>query len=152
MKMWDLDKLVRDENQDDLYDLFAQTYKSQPDYQFEEYIVGVEEEMRIDLISQKLYGNVDQVPFLLHFNQITNPLNIKANDVIRYCNLDVLSEFQESPEGKLLAPKIVGTNKSTRKDPNRQKFVENDFALPPNLLDAPQSSINIVGNKLVIGT
>jgi hypothetical protein len=152
MKMWDLDNLVRDQNQDDLYDLFAQTFKNQPDYQFEVYVVGKEEEMRIDLISQKLYGNVDQVPFLLNFNQISNPLNIKENDVIRYCNLDVIDVFNESPQDKDIAPKIVGTNKSTRKDPNRQKFVENDFALPPNLLEAPQSSINIVGNKLVIGT
>jgi hypothetical protein len=152
VEFWDLDKLVRDENQDNLYDMFAPTFMDKGNYQFEEHIVTRDEEMRIDLVCFNIYGDVDQVPFLMNFNKITNPLNIKENDIIRWCNKDVLQEFRQSPEAEAVIQKISGVNKSTRKDPNRQKFVENDFALPPNLLETPQSSINVVGDRLIIGS
>ena len=151
MQIWDLTSLARDRNQDDLYDLFDITFKYQGNFPLEEYVVEKDEEMRIDLISFKLYGNVDQVGFLLNLNEISNPLNIKENDIIKWCSLDSIDALKESPTDKQLAPTISGTNKSTRKDPNREKFVENDFELPPNLLEKPQSSINIIGNTLVIG-
>lgn len=151
MEIWDLTSLARDRNQDDLYDLFDITFRNQGAFPLEEYIVEKDEEMRIDLISLKLYGNVNQVGFLLNLNEISNPLNIKERDIIRWCSLDSIDTLKESPTDKQLAPTISGVNKSTRKDPNREKFVENDFELPPNLLEKPQSSINIIGNTLVIG-
>ena len=39
-------------------------------------IIEQDEEMRLDLISFRLYGSVNYVGFLCNINQIDNPLNV----------------------------------------------------------------------------
>jgi hypothetical protein len=46
---------------------------------------------------------------------------------------------------------LINSNKSTKKDKNREKFIENGFALPPTLNPIPRPAVRIDGNDIVIG-
>ena len=75
MKIYDIDNLLKKNNQ---YDLFTRTYKySANGIQYSSYRVQKGEEMRIDLVCKSIYGNIDYVDIILNVNNISNPLNIK---------------------------------------------------------------------------
>jgi len=162
MKLNDIEKLPRDLKQDNLYDLFTKTYIDFPSTQASEYIVDRDEEMRMDLISYRIYGNANFVDFLCNFNQIDNPLNIKQGDKIRYIDSEQIALFsydQVAPE--IQKKGLLNVNKASRKDPARQQFVEDGYnlkdeltrqgySLPPNFKDAPTQPVRIVENTLTI--
>jgi len=153
MKLYDIENLSRDPNQDNLYDLFNKTYIDFPAAQSTEYVVEKDEEMRMDLISFRIYGSVDYVDFLCNFNQIDNPLNIMMGDVIKYVELpDIVSFNNKDVNVEEVRRGLLNANKSTRKDPNRKQFVEQGYSLPPNFLETPQAPVRLDGNILVIGT
>jgi len=150
MEIYDISILKRDPNQNDLYDLIEQTFtlNTIPLFKF---IVGREEEMRPDLISYKLYKSVNYVDFILNLNEIDNPLNIKEGDVILYTTADKFESYKVSPN--TIADKrktLLSPNKSSRKDPNRQQYIEDNYQLPPTFLETPASPISTSGNKITI--
>ncbi len=76
MKITDIDKLKRSTDNQNLFDLTTATFKfSWVDAQYTQYKVKKGEEMRIDLICNSIYGNVDNIDILLNVNNISNPLN-----------------------------------------------------------------------------
>jgi hypothetical protein len=153
MKLNDIENLSRDPNQGDLYDLFNKTYIDYPLAQSNEYVVDQDEEMRMDLISFRLYGSVDYVDFLCNLNQIDNPLNIMAGDTIKYVDISQTSLFiYEDVKVEEVRRGLLNANKSTRKDPNRKQFVDQGYSLPPNFLETPQAPVRFEGNILVIGS
>jgi hypothetical protein len=152
MVLNDLDILARDPNQSDLYNLFTKTYVDFPRVNAKEYIVDQDEEMRMDLISYRIYNDVKYVDFLCNFNQIDNPLNVMPGDVIRYVTPEEVTLFKnEEAQVEDVQRKLLNANKSTRKDPSRKTFVEEGFSLPPNFLPEPKKPINFEGNIMVIG-
>lgn len=152
MKLYDLDKLIRDPKQDNLYNLFDPTFKLNLGYNLREFIVGPEQEMRIDLVCQEIYKSVDQVDFLCDLNNIDNPLNIKEGDSILYANYDAISNFRVTiVDNNESRAKLLNVNKSSKKDSNRQKYVEQNFALPPNMKQVPDSAVKIENGQIVIG-
>lgn len=152
MKLYDLDKLIRDPKQDNLYNLFDPTFKLNLGYNLREFIVGPEQEMRIDLVCQEIYKSVDQVDFLCDLNNIDNPLNIKEGDSILYANYDAISNFRVTiVDNNESRAKLLNVNKSSKKDVNRQKYVEQNFALPPNMKQVPDSAVKIENGQIVIG-
>jgi len=154
MEIWDIIELKRDEKQDNLYSLFERTHETGLEINFKEHTVEEDEEMRIDLISFRLYGNVNQVGFLLNYNEISNPLNIRKGDIIKYCNLEILDRFKLSPQSDGLVEQIVPKtkpNKSTRTDKNREEFEKNDNTIPPNLQETPTPPFRISGGSIIIG-
>lgn len=153
MKLNDIEILSRDPNQEDLYDLFNKTYIDYPAAQSDEYVVDQDEEMRMDLVSFRIYGSVDYVDFLCNFNQIDNPLNVMSGDVIRYIELTEIPLFKyEGAKEDEVRRGLLNANKSSRKDPNRKQFVEQGYSLPPNFLETPQAPVRFEGNVLVIGS
>lgn len=152
MIIFDLNILDRDPNQEDLYDLSQVTYKEISGYPLYVHVVEPYEEMRIDLISEKCYSSTDYIDFLLSFNDIDNPLNIKQGDIINYVDSSYVDLFRVTPEKpKVLQKKLLNPNKQTRKDSNRQLYVEENFSLPPTLLEAPVESVQIKGDTILIG-
>ncbi len=158
---------VRRTFNDDLYDLFPSTIKFDggADVTFSEYEVLEEDEMRIDLVFQKMYeltpsevgiylGDID---IILKLNNIDNPLNIKKGMVLRYPNLGSLNSFrferdEESKSSKKsLVQKLAKPNKQTRTDSNRKKYVDNDYSLPPTVNSTPKQPIIVEGNSFKIG-
>lgn len=158
---------VRRRFNDDLFDLFPSTIKFDGgiDVTFSEYEVLEEDEMRIDLVFQKMYelnstevgiylGDVD---IILKLNNIDNPLNIKKGMILRYPNFGSLNSFrfetdEESKSSKKsLVQKLAKPNKQTKTDPNRKKYVDNDFSLPPTVNSKPKQPIIVEGNSFKIG-
>lgn len=152
MIIYDIDILEKDPQQEDLYDLTQPTYIQLGGFSVYYYIVEQTEEMRIDLVCNKLYNSTDYVDFLLSFNDIDNPLNIKSGDLILYVDELSIEEFRIVPEKpKVLQKLLLNANKQTKKDNNRQAYVEDNFSLPPTILETPIESVQVKGDQIVIG-
>lgn len=152
MKLYDLDKLIRDTKQDNLYNLYDPTFKLETGINLRQFVVGPEQVMRIDLVCHEIYKSVNQVDFLCDLNNIDNPLNIKEGDVILYPNFDAISYYRVTiTDNNDARAKLLNVNKSTKRDNNRQKYVEQNFALPPNVKQVPDASVKIENGQIVIG-
>ena len=153
MKIYDIDTLIPDRNQDVLFNLFVRTYQFQFDFPVQSYVVPFENAMRIDLVCQDIYSNsTDEIDILLNINNIDNPLNIMEGDVLVYPPLTAVTEYRvtdkQREENRNL---LVNPNKSTRKDDARQKYVENNYTLPPNLAIEPKPQVKVENDRLIIG-
>ena len=175
MKLYNLNKLVKDPNQlvgryvnqgfnditstsgisigDSLYNFFDPTFKMNIGINLQEHTVAPEEEMRIDLVCKAVYNNsVDEVDFLLDLNDIDNPLNIMAGDLIYYAVVTAISEYRISViDNNDIRSKLLNPNKSTRKDSNRQQYIDDNYSLPPTFTETPTSPVKIENNQIIIG-
>ena len=152
MKLYNLDKLIRDPKQDDLYNFYDPTFKLETGINLREFVVGPEQIMRMDLVCFEIYKSIDAVDFLCDLNNIDNPLNIKEGDIILYPNYDAISYYRvKITDNNDARAKLLNANKSTKKDNNRQKYVEQNFALPPNMKQVPDSAVKIENGQIVIG-
>lgn len=156
MNLYDLSILKLDSNQTDknipigLYDLIEPTFilRNSPRM---EMTVTFEQEMRIDLISNDIYKNVNYADLLLNINGIDNPLNIKAGDIIQYISLDQLDYYRLSPNSTIENRRVLlSPNKSSKKDINRQQYIEDKHQLPPTFLENTGSPISTSGTRIVI--
>jgi hypothetical protein len=151
MEVYDLDALVRDSKQDDLYNFFDKTYIDLQGVEFDEYIVQQDEEMRIDLICHRIYTSTDQIGFLLNFNGIENPLNIIQGDIIRFVAIGEIDSFKSTVANtETILEGVANADKSSRKDPSRKEFIEQGYTLPPNFNQTPQLPVQLVSNSLLI--
>jgi hypothetical protein len=129
------------------------------------YVVGRDDEMRIDLILMNIYelepnevgiylGNVD---VLLALSDIDNPLNIKEGTIIRYPELGQFELFRlriNEDQAKIknaVGQKLAVPNKTTRKDKSRGSYLESDYSLPPVVLETPKEPVRIEDNNFSIG-
>jgi hypothetical protein len=129
------------------------------------YIVGRDDEMRIDLIFKNIYdlesnevgiylGNID---ILLSLNNIDNPLNIKEGTIIKYPDLGQFEIFRlldNEDQSKIktsVGKKLSVPNKTTRKDKSRGSYLESDYSLPPVVLEAPREPVRIEDDIFSIG-
>jgi hypothetical protein len=126
--------------------------------QLKEYTVQKGEEMRLDLIIESIYGDISyykDVDVILYINGIDNPLNIREDQVIKYPNVGDLPSFRYTENGDTpddtIKRSLAVVNKSTRVDKNRAKFVENDYSLPPILLNSSNPPVTIDVDKIIVG-
>ena len=153
MEIYDLDILRRDAKQEDLYDLFNKTYVQFAGIESEDYVVQPDEEMRIDLISFRLYQTTEYAYFLLNFNHIDNPLNIMQGDIIKYVDVSDIDAFKNALVlSEQIQQEILSASKATRKDMSRKEFVEQGYSLQPNFRETPQSPVQLIGSSLVISS
>jgi len=149
-----------------LVNLFRPTIQYEADaVNYGYYTVQEEDEMRIDLVFQKIYeltGSevgvyLENIDVLLTLNNIDNPLNIIKGMVIKYPELGSFDSFrfandeESKSKKKSLAQKLGKPNKKTKTDPARKKYLENDFALPPTVNRKPKQAITIEGGQFKIG-
>ena len=155
MIIYDLNRLTRDSNQNQLYDLFEPTFEYRYDIPLGRYQVPQDKFMRIDLVCDDLYDGTNYVDKILNINSIDNPLNIKEDDVILYPNLEKFIDYdykstQKNVNKKGTQQNLLSPNKGTRKDSSRQLYVENNYTLPPTLNPAPINPVQIEQNQIVI--
>lgn len=129
------------------------------------YMVGRDDEMRIDLIFRNIYelsavevglylGNVD---VLLSLNNIDNPLNIKEGTIIRYPELGQYESFRLNINEDIakikdsIGKKLALPNKTTRKDKSRSEYLSSDYSLPPVVLETPKEPVRIEDDNFSIG-
>lgn len=152
MKLYDIDTLKRDDNQSGLYNLFQPTFKMGLNYPNQTHVVSIEEEMRIDLICKAVYGNVDYCDFILNVNNIDNPLNVKAGDVLLCPSPGAFEDFKvQLSQITDARNQLLNVNKSTKVDTNRQSYVEQNYSLQPTFKDIPSAPVQVVNNQIVIG-
>lgn len=149
-----------------LFDLFKATIKNfYNGSELKEYIVPVEEEMRIDLIMKSMYDlefsmisdYYGEIDVLLIINNIDNPLNIKRDQVLYYPKLNDLSTYRITEETDL----SVGSNgalraisypsKKTRVDGSRSSYNQSGLALPPTAKGKPRDAASFKNGNYSIG-
>jgi hypothetical protein len=152
MKLYDLDKLIRDTKQDNLYNFFDPTFKMNIGINLQSHVVAPEEEMRIDLVCNNIYNSTEQVDFLLDLNDIDNPLNIMSGDNILYASITAIPEYRiKTIDNNNARAKLLNANKSSRRDDNRKKYLDENYALPPTFVESPEAPVKISNNQIIIG-
>jgi hypothetical protein len=147
MKIYDLNNI---DKVDGLYDLTQLTFRYDVGVPLSQYTVQKGEEMRMDLVCESIYNNTDYVDILCSINNIDNPLNIREGQIIVYptSNIDILRYSEPETEDVVL---LSNSNKTTRKDTNRKKYLENKLALPPTTLKKRTNQFNIDGENIILG-
>jgi hypothetical protein len=85
VKLYSLENTKRDENQDNLYDLFYPMINDvNNDLEMSTYTVPVSREMRIDLICIDIFRTDKYIDELMFINNIIDPYSIKLGDKILY--------------------------------------------------------------------
>ncbi len=117
-----------------------------------QYVIQRGEEMRMDLVCETIYQNVDNVDILCNYNNIDNPLNFKEGELISYPDESNIINLRYVDED-LLDTEITNQSpsKTTRKDPNRKEYNDNNRALSPTQLDRRISPLNTDSDQLSIG-
>jgi hypothetical protein len=124
------------------------------------YVVQKGESMRIDLVMMSMYNEdpyvLKHIDVILFINDIDNPLNIFEGDILYYPAQESLDSYRYVftsgyTPGQNIRKALSVPNKTTSKDSNRKKFIENGFVLPPVVLDETKPPIKVEGNKIVIG-
>lgn len=152
MEIYDLNTLAKDLNQDNLYNFFVLTFKKYTGGELGVISVEPQNDMRIDLVCQSIYGSIDYCDILLNLNDVVNPLNIIAGDIFVFPPVGIIPEYRVKDSNTENArARLLNSRKSSRQDPNRRRFVEENPQLPPNLLPTPAPAVRIEGNELVIG-
>ncbi len=152
MNIVDINKVTKNSNNSDLYDLTQNLFEYKIDIQYLFYKVQKGEEMRIDLVSQSIYGNIDNIDILLNVNNISNPLNIKEGSIIKYPNTSDIDILRIENKNKSETIKSLSSpNKSTRVDNSRREYLESNYSLPPTILQSSIDQVKIMENSIKLG-
>jgi len=99
-----------------------------------------------------VYKSTDRIDFLLSFNDIDNPLNIMEKDEIFFVSYLAIDDFRLTETDVIETRSLLtNANKSTKIDQNRQKYIEDNYSLPPTFLPEPREQVRFEGDSLVIG-
>jgi hypothetical protein len=106
--------------------------------------------MRLDKISNHIYGTPDYVEELMVLNDIINPYSVKEGQFIYFCSVDDLSKLQTTDE-MLTSKETQRQNIINSSQPNRDKNkIVGDTNLPPNIKPANLEQINVKNNTVQI--
>lgn len=147
MKLYTLDNIERDEDQEYLYDLFNTKISAKSYTKVFWYFVKEEESMRLDLICKHVYGNTDLLDEIVTLNNIVDPLSVTTgSEILMFYPEDAMSLYIQDIDMKK-DMSLVNKNKETEKDPNREK---NRQLLPNIKTDPNLKDINISNGKVKI--
>ena len=111
-----------------------------------------------NITPNSIYEMLEHIDIILRLNNIDNPLNIKEGMVLKYPTMGQFefyrySEVLEDTNNETIKQLGVqnNPNKTTRVDPNRQNYIENDYSLSPVVLDTPREPVRIVDGRFSIG-
>ena len=165
MDIKSMNSVVKNDEQDGLFDLFDTFLLYRPDVLYGEYEVKKYEEMRIDIIFQSIYGfeanevglYLENIDIILLINDIDNPLNIKEGMIIKYpYNIEDFIKFRYvedklSSSRRNVIPKLAVPNLSTKKDKDREKYQKSGYSLPPVVLETPKAPVRVDNGRIKMG-
>ena len=135
-------KIKRDSNQDNLFDLFQKNIK-RVDLNLKLYIIPKEFEMRLDKISNHIYGTPDYVEELMVLNDIINPYSVKEGQLIYFSSINALPNLYTKDEmmngNESMKQKLVNSSQPNR---NKQKLTNNQN-LPPTIKPSNLEQIKV---------
>ena len=125
-------KIQRDPNQGNLFNFFEKNivYKNMP---VKPYLVPKEFEMRMDKISNYIYGSPNFVEELMLLNDIINPYSIQEGQTIWYCsmnNLQNLYNKDNTINDDTTRQTLINSSQPNR---NKKKLKTTDQGLPPTI-------------------
>ena len=142
IKSFDGDKnevIKRDVNQNNLYNVFEKNMALVNGLIYIPYVVPREFEMRLDRISNHVYGSPNYVEELMIINDLISPYSIKEGQTIYICPLDQLGYIKTND-------KLVNYNK-TQKDnlikSSQTNSKNENKAVPVNIMPDNLRQINI---------
>jgi hypothetical protein len=149
MILKDLEILKKDEL--GVYDLGVETWEIPEGSQFGRYTVQKGEVMRIDLVSESIYGNSENSDILLNINLISNPLNIKEGmDIIFPINNIDLFRKTITNDSAVISIKRKNSDSYNKNRADKEKWDKS--GLPPTILSKPTKQISISDNSIVLGS
>lgn len=110
------------------------------------YVVPREFEMRLDLISNYLYGNTKYVEELMKLNSIINPFSIKQGDIINYVNVDRIVDMHSRKEDRELEQynlELVDKNKNNK---NKSEPVKKPSNIKQVNIDDKNKKLKIINS------
>jgi len=137
-----------------LYDITKSVYTYKDNIAIYPYVVEKEDEMRMDLISYKLYKTTEHTAFLCRLNNIINPLNIKDNTLLIYTDESEIQSFTPPNDSFVEEVKqvFININKKRRIDANREKYnkkKDSDITLPPVFKENNKSDVILDKNGIL---
>lgn len=129
-------RLKRDPNQGNLFNLFQKNIviNNKQNITLYLYVVQREYEMRLDKISNFLYGTPDYVEELMVINDIINPYSVKEGQYLYYCSLDNLQFFyttDDTFEDTTSKNNLINSSKTNK----NKEFTDNlPLTIKPNNL------------------
>lgn len=152
MKSYNIDKLKPEQTEDRLYDLTTPTFIMYKGSLVYSYLTTEGDEMRPDLLCHNIYGNTDNIDFLLNLNGIINPLNIISDQIIIYVEDQDIQNFRP-PEEEIdnIKATFLNLSKKKSKDINREKRKDDKTPLPPTVNQRKVDPVTLQGNKVTIG-
>jgi hypothetical protein len=99
-------KIVRDPDQGNLFNLFQKNVMVVPNITLSTYIVPREYEMRLDRISNQIYGTPDYVEELMILNNIISPYSVKEGQYIYYIDLNNMGLLYTKDEMTIETEKV----------------------------------------------
>lgn len=122
MYSYTFEKVIKKKEDNGLFDIFRQTVIDMKLAKFTT-IVQTGEEMRLDKVSNRLYGSTNFVEELMVINNICNPWSIKEGDPIMYVHPNEIPVLKQLEKEDVVSNKSINPKKSTRVDENRSKGV-----------------------------
>ena len=133
---------------DKLFNIFQKNIEYNNTIQLYKYIVPKEYEMRLDLISKRIYGSPDYIEELMLINNIINPYSIRENQDIYYCSKDKIGSLYTTDnllDTDELREKIIQAEQPSK---NRKKTEKIPTTLKPK--NIKQVTIDTKNRKVKI--
>lgn len=141
-------KINRDPKQFDLFNLFQKNIITVQNLPLMIYIVPKEYEMRLDRISQQLYGTDNYVEELMILNDIINPYSIKEGQYIYFCDIDVLPNLYTKDD--MSNPNEIKRQELINSTQKVQDItISTDKNLPPNIKPSSLNQITVTDDNQV---
>lgn len=157
-------ELIKFNSELGVYDLTEPLFLWRDDLPTNIYRVKQEQEMRIDLVVKDAYNLTDrqvefffnEIDIILFINNIDNPLNIYPGQELILPLKENFAFYRNDvskSEGTdtSVRDKVILPNKKTKKDKDRELYKENNYSLPPVILNDPKPPVRISDGKLYIG-
>jgi len=152
MDIYDIDKLKRNDKQNNLYDFFVTTFSKPRNLNLPTTVVREENYMRMDLVSRDSFASDAFLDLVCNLNEIDNPLNIMGGDVILVTNAESSNLFRVDEVGIQDIPKnLVDNSKTTKIDPNRKNYVEQNYSSTPTMNPTPTDPVRANKDVISIG-
>jgi hypothetical protein len=134
-----------------LYDLFITTYngKSVTLYPF---YCDRKHAMRMDIVSNDLYGTTEFVGSLCQLNNIINPFSVNEGDILFWASPLDLKELMDIPTSLLGQVKsdLVNSMKNRKLDTKRRNYTRTPDRLPPTIMPDNSPQIVVEQDKIKI--
>ncbi|MCK9446565.1 hypothetical protein M0Q50_06840 [bacterium] len=121
MKTYSLENIGFD-SFDNVYNIFEKTVVDNKLQSTFTTIVQPGEEMRMDKICERLYGDTELTEELMVLNNILCEWNINVGDeILCFSSVEYMREYDDTKDSEKVRTSLTNPSKNTKKDPNRSE-------------------------------